>query len=113
VEAMVISRRAGLLGSWIAHTSTAETRLAHVEVKRGETLDFVLSCRADNNSDSFLWAPAIEAIATPAGERGQETHWDAAGDFSGPTTAEAPQPMNAWEAYAQALLLTNEFLFID
>ena len=113
VEAMVISSSAGLLGSWIAHTSTAETRLAHVEVKRGETLDFVLSCRADNNSDSFLWAPAIEAIATPAGERGQETHWDAAGDFSGPTTAEAPQPMNAWEAYAQALLLTNEFLFID
>ena len=113
VEAMVVSSRSGRLGSWIAHHGSADVQLARVVVLRGETLDFVLSCRADVNSDSFLWAPTVEAITPPDPEHSGETRWDAAADFTGPLHPETRQPMNAWEVYTQALLLTNEFLFID
>jgi hypothetical protein len=113
VEALVISSAAGVLGDWTAHQSGVDVTLARVQVRRGETLDFVLSSRGNVNSDSFGWAPTIDAIEFPAAERGGDTRWDATGDFSGPVTAEAPHPLTGWEAYAQALLLTNEFLFID
>jgi len=113
VEGMVISSRAGLLGGWIAHNSSADTVLKNVQVTRGETLDFVLSCRENFNTDSFSWAPTLEAVTTPAGAKGLATLWDAAADFAGPTSAEPRTPLDAWEVYTQALLLTNEFLFID
>jgi hypothetical protein len=113
VEAIIVSSRSGQLGSWTAHQSSADVRLPRVEVRRGETLDFILSSRENVNFDSFLWSPSLDAIGASEADRGAESHWGAAADFTGPSTAEAPQPTGAWEAYAQALLLTNEFLFID
>jgi len=113
VEGMVISSRTGQLGSWTAHKSSADTGLAGIHVRRGDTLDFIVSSRGDVNSDGFQWAPTLDAAATVTGARPAETHWDATADFSGPIKGESAQVTTAWEAYAQALLLTNEFLFID
>ena len=47
-------------------------------------------------------------IGTVAGGPDGET-WDARADFSAPP----PPPLTAWEQLAQALLLTNEFMFLD
>ena len=54
------------------------------------------------NADQFLWAPVI----TTEGKK-----WDAKAEFNGPTPP--PQLLTAWEQYAQVLLLSNEFLFVD
>ena len=35
--------------------------------------------------------------------------WHSANDFSGP----APPRLNPWEQLAQALLVSNEFVFVD
>jgi hypothetical protein len=35
--------------------------------------------------------------------------WDSREDFAAPP----PAPLSPWEQLAQALLLTNEFMFID
>ena len=35
--------------------------------------------------------------------------WNAAKEFDGPSVA----PLDAWGRYAQALLASNEFIFID
>ena len=35
--------------------------------------------------------------------------WDARSDFQGPP----PTTLTPWEAYAQVLLLANEFAFVD
>ncbi len=129
VEAMVISSKSGLLGGWIAHNSGADTNLKGIVVVKGETLDFVVSCRENTNTDSFSWAPVVEGAAQPEVQggagihkgallrttlpKGAETHWDASADFGGPVTTAPREPMTAWEVYTQALLLTNEFLFID
>ena len=111
VEATIVSSRSGLLGSWIAHNSGTDVILREISVQRGETLDFIVSSRENTNSDSFSWSPTLEATAAAA--KGGESHWDAAADFAGPVSAEPRESMSAWEVYTQALLLTNEFLFID
>ncbi len=113
VEAMIVSSRSGPLGGWVARNSAVDVTLKGVSVIRGETLDFVLSSRANVNSDSFSWAPTLEVTAAPTAVNGVQRLWDAAADFAGPVSTAPHEPMTAWEVYTQALLLTNEFLFID
>ncbi|HEY2157875.1 MAG TPA: DUF1553 domain-containing protein, partial [Isosphaeraceae bacterium] len=97
-----------ILGSWDAHQVKVEMSVARVDIKRGETIDFVLDCRSSDGFDSFEWSPAIRVVGNPPAGLHQSS-WDARADFHGP---EAP-PLSPWESYAQALLLTNEFLYVD
>jgi hypothetical protein len=110
VEARIVSSRAGLLGTWTAHNNRAETNVAKIAVQKGDTLDFVVSCRTDENTDSFTWAPKVNAVAGA-----KSLAWNAEADFARPKPATLAQaaPLNAWERYAQALLMTNEFTFVD
>jgi hypothetical protein len=84
------------------------------ELRAGETIDFLVDCRPAGNItwDEFAWAPVIRlekpaAATQPAAPPGQE--WSAAAQFGGPP----PRPLSQWEKYAQTLLLTNEFVFVD
>jgi mono/diheme cytochrome c family protein len=106
VEARIVSSRAGSLGVWVAERAKVATVLDNVAVRKGETLDFVASPRANHNFDSFTWAPVI----TLAGDA--KAVWDAGAQFSGPGQP-AGTALTAWERYAQALLMTNEFTFVD
>jgi hypothetical protein len=74
--------------------------LSEVAVEPGDTLDFVVDCVASPENDSFLWAPEVR-LKTEA--------WKAADDFRGPD----PLALDSWEKYAQVLLETNEFAFVD
>jgi hypothetical protein len=98
----LVSSRAGLLAEWISCRDDVETGF-EVEVAAGEILDFAVECRADNNADSFQWAPAL-ALG--------EERWSATSGFSGPGEKQ-PSPLTGWEKYAQVLLETNEFVFLD
>jgi hypothetical protein len=94
------------IGDWTAKTNEVGTTVDAVELKAGQTLDFVLDCISNENSDSFQWAPVV----TRSGDGGGE--WNANGQFSGPPGAK-PAALSPWERYAQALLMTNEFAFVD
>ena len=96
---------AGVAGSWTLPHGEVATPVAHVEVKAGEAIDFVVDCLGNDNSDSFTWAPTIRALDGPPGR----ASWDARADFLGPP----PEPLTPLEAYAQVLLLTNEFVYAD
>ncbi len=109
VRARIISSDAGSLGEWVVHNSKATTNVERVEVKRGETLDFYVDLRADLNSDSFAWASTIRYIADGDGKYAER--WNAKKDFAGP--AKEFKPLTPWERYAQALLLSNELMFVD
>jgi hypothetical protein len=88
---------------WVAQNSKVPTRVEQYEVKQGETIDFIVDCRENANSDAFQWSPSIREISpTPA-------EWNARTDFQGPP----PPGLSPWEEYAQVLLLTNEFAFVD
>jgi len=109
VRARVVSSRQGLLGEWTAYNSTTATPLDRIVVQRGERIDFVTDCRSGTDSDSFLWAPTLEWIGgSRAGER-----VSAQAEFEGPAKGPEKTALNAWEKYAQVLLLANELLFVD
>ncbi len=103
IRAFVVSSRDGELKAVTAHHSRESMSATGIEVKRGDSLDFIVDIRDGLNSDQFLWSPAI--VSTSA-------TWDAKKEFRGPLPTNV-QPLRPWEQYAHALLLANEFSFVD
>ena len=101
------------MGEWLSYHGRTNTPLERLDVKAGDTIDFVTDCRGSVEYDSFNWSPGIKYIsaAKEAGGEGQ-TQWNAKTDFSGPPK-EKPPSLGPWEKYAQVLLQTNEFVFVD
>jgi hypothetical protein len=107
VRALIVSSRVGELAAFNIKQSSADATLTNVQVQAGDVLDFVVLCRGDAAGDEFRWSPLVRREGEEvAGERNQ---WSAAADFRGPP----PAPLTPWEKYAQVLLLTNEFAFVD
>ena len=104
VTGRIISSRAGELLKVDAHPrQNVETKLARVEVKAGDTIDFIVEPRGNDVSDSFRWHPVIG---------GDDGTWDSKAQFAGPPPPRPPS-LTPWEQYAQVLLETNEFAFVD
>ncbi len=104
VRGRIVSSRSGLLGEWVVQHGEAATNVAAVTVQKGDTLDFVADCRTNDGFDGFAWSPTITLV-------GGQASWSAQAQFRGP-----PEPLErvtAWERYIQALMMTNEFVFID
>ena len=106
IRGRVVSSGAGPLGEWKLHNDKAELKLEKVELKKGDTLDFVVDLAGGLNSDDFKWSPVIKATESEPSE------WSAKRDFAGPPPP-PPQPLDPWEQYAQVLFLSNEFVFVD
>ncbi len=100
VRGRIVSSRDGELASWSVNGSSAETKLSGIRVEKGDTIDFIVDARRDSENDAYTWAPLVKA--------GDRT-WSAKGDFAGPL----PQRLDVWARYAQVLLETNEFAFVD
>jgi mono/diheme cytochrome c family protein len=101
VEAVIVSSRSGKAGDWSVYLSQAETA-ATVEVKAGDTIDFVVLNKKNTSGDDFKWQVTIR-------RDGSAEDWDSVRDFYSPLT----RPMNAWERYVQALMAAVEFSMID
>jgi len=102
IVARVVSSRAGeLFKSDVAPKGSVEVKLEKIEVKKGDTIDFLVDLKETLDSDSFVWHPVIHGSA----------EWDAKAQFAGPQAA--PKDLTPWEQYAQVLLETNEFVFVD
>ena len=100
VRGHIVSSRHGELASWTVNGSSAETKLGGIRVEKGDQLDFIVDGRTDTENDTFTWTPIV---------RSGTRSWNAKDDFAGP----APKPLTVWERYAQVLLETNEFAFVD
>jgi hypothetical protein len=114
VRGRIVSSRAGLLGEWKAHNGKAETSLDNLEVKEGDAIDFTVDELAGRRSDGFKWAPRIEMAKLDNGgmeELSLPHSWDAKENFIDPK--KLPKPLGPWEKYAQVLLLSNEFFFLE
>jgi hypothetical protein len=114
VRAFIVSSRHGELASATVHHGTAELNVARLEMKEGETLDFVVDFNQGLNSDMFKWAPVIAALdpVNPKQSDAMSPRWDAHKEF-GSGQSVATRMLTPWEEYAQVLLLSNEFLFVD
>ena len=113
IRARVISSRAGQLGEWIVDRvsrSSSPTLIPKVNVEAGEILDFTVDCRENTTSDGYRWAPVLQSLQMAEKTSGaQKTVWDAQADFKAPP----PPKLTPLEQMAQALLMTNEFMFVD
>jgi hypothetical protein len=92
-----------LLKAQVDPKQNAPMTVAHLEVKAGETIDFLIDPGATDTSDTFRWNPTIGS---------DYGTWDAKSQFAGPPPAKTPT-LTPWEQYAQVLLETNEFAFVD
>ncbi len=112
VRGWVVLSRAGepakLLGKWDARGAKKPTKLESVEVKQGDTIDFIVLTLGEE-PETFAWAPLIE-LCDPAGHA--KHRWSAQTEFAGPPEP-APLGLTPLEKYAQVLLLTNELVFVN
>ncbi|PYK96223.1 MAG: hypothetical protein DME19_20400 [Verrucomicrobia bacterium] len=112
VHGRIVSSRLGVVGEWTVHHDKQQTTVEQLEVKQADTIDFVVDCRGGPDSDSYSWAPTIKWSASdPGGTAALTNSWDAKEDFGGPKSL--PKPLDAWERFAQVLLLSNEAMFVD
>jgi hypothetical protein len=102
VRAFVSSSRQGLLKSATVHHGEGALGTGPVALQAGDTLDFIVDIGGSLGYDQFRWTPVVEAGAQ---------RWDAKLGFAGPGSETVP--LQPWEQYAQVLLLTNEFAFLD
>ncbi len=112
VSSRIVSSRHGPLGEWTAAHNAVLTTLNDIEIKKGDTLDFLTVCRGDAKGDTFHWSPTITMPTSEMpGMAGMAMRWDAKSDFMDP--AKLPKPLTAWEELAQVLLLSNEFSVVE
>jgi hypothetical protein len=112
VRGRIVSNRSGPLGEWLVHNGKAETRLEQIEVREGDKIDFVTDCRSNFDSDSYSWSPTIRFAADGKTVPGLKMEWSALNDFADAARA-SHEELDAWQRYAQVLLLTNELVFVD
>jgi hypothetical protein len=100
VQALVVA--AGRTwGDWeVGPGSSVPAEVPVFAVEAGQALDFVVQSRGNEEHDTFRWAPVIQL------EDEQTPLADAREGFSGPA-------LGPWAQLAQALLLSNEFMFVD
>ncbi|MEM0926305.1 MAG: DUF1553 domain-containing protein [Planctomycetota bacterium] len=77
------------------------------QVTAGEHVDFIVDPKKTTTSDGYRWTVLIEQRDSARTEVFRS--WHSAKDFGPPP----PPPMTPWEQAAQALTMTNEFLFVD
>ena len=112
VRARIVSSRLGQLGVWLAHGTEEQTDLQGVMVEPGDAIDFVVDARGRDMHGSFAWSPVLRLDAADNAAMATSV-WDSAKDFKNPTATTTTATFDVWERYAQVLLETNEFLFLD
>jgi hypothetical protein len=110
VRGRIIWSRVGELGHWLVHNDKADTKLEHIKVEKGDTIDFATDCIGNVDFDSFTWAVVISGGAGSKEEKASV--WDSHKDFAAAARS-SREPLSAWQKYAQVLLLANEFVFVD
>ena len=114
VRGRVVSSVEGEMGVWTVLGASADTKVEKIKLKKGEALDFAVDCRENDNTDSFTWTVTVRIVdygASFSDDHGA-IEWASAGGFSG-LPGKPATPLAPWEKYAQVLLLSNEFVFVD
>ncbi len=104
VDGLVVSSRQGVVGQWTVTHGTQATPVRVDRVEPGEHIDFVVACRANDGWDSYQWRATLTLETI-----GDRQTWNTEQGFHGP----AEPPLDLWSQYAQVLLMSNEFLYVD
>ena len=113
VEIRVVSSRQGPLGRYETGEEKEKIRIEKIEVQAGDTIDFIVSCRKDNRFDEYNWPIEVwEVEPIKSGGLNGLDAWPTEPLFNS-SVAHWIGPQSPWEQYAHALLISNEFMFVD
>ncbi len=106
VRCRIVTAGRGVMSDATVSNSTQWQSIPPFDAKAGQQIDFVVDCRANEAHDSFQSKITIMQSVNKKVQR----NWKSEDDFP-----DSPEPgrMDAWSQLAQALLLTNEFIFVD
>ncbi len=107
VRGRIVVSRLGPQGEWIVKTKDAVTDVKSLVLKAGDTVDFIVDCIENVNSDSFEWGVQLDL----AGADGSKESWNSARDFRGPVTSLASLPQlvaHAWRMAYQRPATSDE-----
>ncbi|MCC6796735.1 MAG: PSD1 domain-containing protein [Candidatus Hydrogenedentes bacterium] len=107
IVAYVVSNRSGVAWKSVVNRAEIKSDVASIVVETGDTIDFIVSPGPTDSFDSHAWAPVVRY--TGDSQQNTRNEWRADVDFSGPL----PLAMTPWERFAQVLLASNEFAFVD
>jgi hypothetical protein len=103
VRAAIVVSGKQRIANWDLRNGKADTKTESFQVKRGDTVDFIVECGANESNDSFRWKVAVRLI-----DQGRETYSSQSG-FGPPP----PNPFGEVDQLVQALLASNELAFVD
>jgi len=106
VRLRIFHSRLGILQDVVAENATSPVAAAPFDIRAGESINFVVDCRTNESHDSFRSKFVITQSVDGKVLRG----WNSEDDFRDQPGASR---LDAWAQLAQALLLTNEFVFVD
>ena len=92
----MVSARSGKAGEWTAFHGATDTPVANLEVKAGDTIDFVTDCLTNHTSDSFNWPVTILLKDSGEPDRNLVSKQQFRGP-SQPTELFAGQVVRAWQ----------------
>ncbi|HVJ66837.1 MAG TPA: DUF1553 domain-containing protein, partial [Caulifigura sp.] len=92
----IVSSRTGILGAWTAANGASDTPVTTVTVEAGDTIDFVVDCRTNENADSYEWKVNLSRT-TPT-----PRVWSSATEFHGPIAKSPPLPQSIAAAWRGA-----------
>jgi hypothetical protein len=113
VRGLILSSRNGLVAEAVADPQHKKVELnGRVAVKKGDVLHFALSSQGETDSDSYNWTARINAL-NPDGTVTELTNskTDFCGTDRWPLNRARPQSPLA--QLTQALIMSNEFMFVD
>ncbi|GMU92777.1 MAG: hypothetical protein AMXMBFR4_18350 [Candidatus Hydrogenedentota bacterium] len=114
IAARIVSSRLGRLAHWTLHQQKVDVDIVNINVEKDDTIDFVVDIANDLNNDQYKSIFDLKRTDPGRPEEGADylRDWNSAKEFAGPFEAK-PEPLLPWEQYAQVLLLSNEFVFVD
>ncbi len=102
---IAVVRSGSVYETFEAYRSEAKTLVKRIEVKQGDVIDLIVAPGATATSDSHTWVTYVRGV----GGNLLDQEWRSSMGFSAPP----PPALTPLAQLAQALLLTNEFLYLD
>ena len=111
IRAYIVSSRHGILWSSDLQDGMVLTEFQDSPIQKGDTVDLMVSSKGESAEDAYRWHPRLY-LSAPDAAMYPKQDWLTRFDYVGPPK-EAPEPLDAWAQYAQVLLMSNEFIFVD
>ncbi|MEZ6088943.1 MAG: DUF1549 and DUF1553 domain-containing protein [Pirellulaceae bacterium] len=108
VRMLIVSNGERLSEKNVQNSKVAVDKVA-IDVQPGQAVDFVVNQNGSTSFDGYR--QTIQLRLTPV--RGLPTEFDSLADFSGSTDAGNSKLLTRLEQFAHALLVSNEFTFVD